>query len=356
MAADRQIPNSTTVGTLLGDSFMDAAQEELTALFDASFLPLELTSVTVSGSPEGTAIVAVIPVPLTGSLIHGMKFTLTMGATGNTGPTTLDADGTDRDLLRYDGTLTEDGDLPANGKIPIEWDGDENAFYMLTPPRATLGASLNRQVFTSSGNWSKPNGLNDEAVVLVELWGGGGGAPSGDGGGGGGGYTRHFFRAGDLTDTVAVSIGSGGAASSGSNGGNTTFGSYLTAYGGAGAVSATSSGGGGGALSAGSGASGGGPLGGTSGGDATFGGGGGRTGNGAGGASFFGGAGGGFGANGGASQYGGGGGGGSGGGTGGASKFGGAGGNQSAAGTAPGGGAGANAVGARGEARVRVIG
>ena len=61
---------------------------------------------------------------------------------------------------------------------------------------------------------------------------------SGGGGGGGGGCVEQIFRASDLTSTVTVTLGSGGSTSSGNatgqTGGNSTFGSYLTAYGGSG--------------------------------------------------------------------------------------------------------------------------
>ena len=114
------------------------------------------------------------------------------------------------------------------------------------------GATLNE--FTGSGTWTKPSGAN---FVLVEAWGaGGGGAGGGVGasgsarrggaGGGGGAYNYRLFKASDLAATVTVTIGAGGAASS--DGGDTTFGSLLTAYGGNGG-SGTTGGNGAGTLS-----------------------------------------------------------------------------------------------------------
>ncbi|MGU9981452.1 hypothetical protein ACJ4V0_15560 [Phreatobacter sp. HK31-P] len=96
------------------------------------------------------------------------------------------------------------------------------------------------QAFTASGTWTKPAGLTGNEIVVIEAWGagGGGGMTGGDGngpGGGGGAYTRRDMRAADLPGTVSVTIGAGGAgrASFGgaTNGGTTTFGSYVTAYG-----------------------------------------------------------------------------------------------------------------------------
>lgn len=99
---------------------------------------------------------------------------------------------------------------------------------------------------TTSGTWTKPSLVNASSTVFVECWGGGGGGGGGTGGstgraggGGGGGYFSRTFKASDLTSTVSITIGTGGTGGSigtnnGQAGGNTTFGSYLTAYGGGG--------------------------------------------------------------------------------------------------------------------------
>lgn len=122
-----------------------------------------------------------------------------------------------------------------------------------------VDARISRQVFTSSGTWTKPAGLNPEALVIVELWGGGGGggrgnnggsAGHGGGGGGGGGYACQYFRAADLPSSVSVVVGAGGAAAAGTltpgdPGGASSFGS-LTAFGGGGGGGGNSPGGGGG--------------------------------------------------------------------------------------------------------------
>jgi len=91
-------------------------------------------------------------------------------------------------------------------------------------------------------------------AVRVLMWGGGAGGASGvcggngqvragGGGGGGGSFVVKDFQISDLTTPVSVAVGAGGAggakvgtaASAGNDGvvgGNTTFGTYLTAYGG----------------------------------------------------------------------------------------------------------------------------
>lgn len=118
------------------------------------------------------------------------------------------------------------------------------------------------QSFTSSGTWNKPSsGL----IALVRVWGGGGGGGSTAGsdspGGGGGGFVDGWFALSVLGATEIVTIGAGGAGSigvgAGNNGGNSTFGSHLTGFGGGGGTG--DGGGGGGLLSAGSGSSSGNP-------------------------------------------------------------------------------------------------
>lgn len=258
------------------------------------------------------------------------------------------------------------------------------------------------QDFTSSGTWTKPANVSSNALVEVMMWGaggGGGGSSTGGsiglgGGGGGGAFSTAIFRASDLSSTVTVTVGTGGAGvaatTNGNPGGNTTFGTLLTAYGGGGGAggggspSSSGSGGGGGISSvggagvqgsggtAGASGAGGGFLGGAgsnsgNGSDSNFGGGGGGIGNG--GNSVYGGGGGGANASsGGSSIYGGGGGGGVGGGGLGITYGGngGAGSNTAGAasnGIAPGGGGGGHGTGgignggngAAGEVRVWVL-
>jgi len=228
-------------------------------------------------------------------------------------------------------------------------------------------AAIDRQTFTTTGTWTKPTNIATGAIVIVEAWGGGGGGTGGTGvstyGGGGGGYAKEIFPAGDLSASVAVTIGAGGAAGSGAGGpggvgGNTTFGTYLTAFGGGGGqrTGTIGGGGGGGELSAGS----------TGGAPGLIGGGTGKDSSAGGEAVTIFGGGGGSGASstrGGHAVYGGGGGASSGAGPASTSVYGGNGGAATVAGTAPGGaggggnGAGDNAgAGARGECRVTTIG
>lgn len=264
---------------------------------------------------------------------------------------------------------------------------DEQGRIVAIEDGEAVGSSvLQRDIFTESGTWEKPE---TGSLVRVRMWGGGGGGGSTSGtfrsGGGGGAYREEWYHVDDLDSVVSVTIGAGGSMSG--TGGNTSFGSYLTAYGGGpGRSLSYSVNGGGGAGLAGAGGvandsrggNGGGPMGGGGAGVVTeagessiYGGGGGSMGGGSsqnvgrGGWSIYGGGGGGGSVSsgtsggGGHSIYGGGGGGGrnvgaGSQGSGGTSTFGGNGGANGTAGVAPGGGGGAGAVGARGECIVEV--
>ncbi len=116
---------------------------------------------------------------------------------------------------------------------------------------ASTAQFTNAQTFSSSGTWTKPGGITFVRVICVGAGGTGGGGAGGSagtqrgGGGGGGGGARNesIFLASDLTSTVTVTVGAAGAAGTGGSsgqgtdgaiGGTTSFGSYLSAYGGGG--------------------------------------------------------------------------------------------------------------------------
>jgi hypothetical protein len=105
------------------------------------------------------------------------------------------------------------------------------------------GKIRNSQTFNANGTFTVPTGFDGFLfVTLVGGGGGGGGGGNNDGGGGGGGGGGFcwrmpiWIRKADTT-SVAVTIGTGGVAgsgqsSAGSPGGDSSFGSYITAYGG----------------------------------------------------------------------------------------------------------------------------
>jgi hypothetical protein len=85
-----------------------------------------------------------------------------------------------------------------------------------------------QQRFTSSGTWTRPSGCK---TIFVQLVGGGGNGNSDLGASGG--YSQEWI---DVTGTSSVSVTVGaGAPFNSSNGGTTSFGSFLSATGGTGA-------------------------------------------------------------------------------------------------------------------------
>jgi len=112
------------------------------------------------------------------------------------------------------------------------------------------GGLQSQQVFTSSGTYTKPSGIN---LIKIYVTGGGGSGADGAGnfnvgGGGGGGATAiKIINATSITSET-VTIGSGATAvsqSNGQGGGTSSFGSHATATGGGGGVKENNGGDGG---------------------------------------------------------------------------------------------------------------
>lgn len=110
--------------------------------------------------------------------------------------------------------------------------------YISGTPSGNIANTASTSVWTADGTWTKP--VNAKRVH-IQLWGGGGSGGVGQQvgtGGGGGEYREYSMNASDLASTVTVTVGTGGALvsttgnSNGNTGGDTTFGSHLTAKGG----------------------------------------------------------------------------------------------------------------------------
>ena len=184
-------------------------------------------SVTLDASTAAADTTLTMP-NVSGTILQsGTAVTAAQGGTGLTSP------GTNGNVLTSNGTI-----------------------WTSTAP-ATTG--VNVQSFTGSGTWTKP-AYAAGSRVLIQAWGGGGSGGRGSqvGGGGGGGYNERWITLSAMGATETVTIGAGGTAITASNtkgndGGNTSVGSLITAYGGGGGGSPTYNlgGGGGGQLSAG---------------------------------------------------------------------------------------------------------
>lgn len=133
------------------------------------------------------------------------------------------------------------------------WQAHRHDFTVEPPPPTS-------EVFTTSGTWNKPPGLDYIEVICIGAGGGGASGSIGAGvstgtanhqrGGGGGGRARAVIMAGDLPSTVTVTVGVGGASgaartgshasggtvngNAGGAGGNSSFGAFVAASGGTG--------------------------------------------------------------------------------------------------------------------------
>ena len=113
----------------------------------------------------------------------------------------------------------------------------------ITVPQMTGTMALSTrtvQVFTSSGTYTAPTGLTSAKVTVIGGGGTGGGTSSanlGCGGGGGGGTAISYLSAATIGTSQTVTVGAlvaGPSNSNGSSGGTSSFGSLLSATGGAG--------------------------------------------------------------------------------------------------------------------------
>lgn len=127
---------------------------------------------------------------------------------------------------------------PASANSPIAV-GDNDVRVPTANP-TSLFLSLNASaapitnVYSTGTTWVKPNRLN-YIIVEVQGGGGGGGASSGNGtgagGGGGGGYGKKLIPASSLATGIGVIVGGGVAGST--SGSNASFGTFVSASGGA---------------------------------------------------------------------------------------------------------------------------
>lgn len=177
-------------------------------------------------------------------------------AAGGTGATTLTANnvilGNGTSAVQFVAPGTNGNVLTSNGTT-----------WTSAAPAASGGKAADVQTFNASGTWTKPTGYSADSRVLIQVWGAGASGARGvastyAGGGGGGGYNYAWVNLSALGATETVTIGAGGAAratdGNGNVGGNSSFGSIITAYGGGGGSNTettTNGGGGGGQLSAG---------------------------------------------------------------------------------------------------------
>jgi len=196
----------------------------------------------------------IAPSPAITAYTAGDRFTF-KASNANTGASTLNVNGVGVITLKKN--ITQDlaaDEIGVNSVIEVVYDGTN---FQVVGGIITSGGGLTLQVFDTDDTWVKPS---EGTYALIEAWGGGGSGSrnnsSLNGGGGGGAYVSLFILLSDLAANETITIGVGGAAQTtdvqpGFVGGDTTFGSLLTAYGGGPGDPSNNSGGGGGSESAG---------------------------------------------------------------------------------------------------------
>ncbi len=218
--ATRTIPTSDAQGEVTGQEMAARMQDELSGLWRRAVCPL-----TVTGGDE-SAIEAACDPPHVEGEGEGMAFWLTP-LQDNAGAATLAIDGGEaRPVTGIDGAPLAAGALRAGRICLLAADGE--ALRLMAQPSAS-----EIRIFDTPGDhiWRRPPGVGDDALVSVELiGGGGGGSSSGGAGGGGGGGLRARFRAGDLPDTVTVTVAA--PADPQQSGNSSSFGSFAFAHGG----------------------------------------------------------------------------------------------------------------------------
>lgn len=150
-----------------------------------------------------------------------------------------------------DGKDGKDGRDGANGKSAYQiWldagnVGSEHDFLNSLKSGESVGINNLSKVITITGSqaYTPSPGVSQIKVHVIGAGGGGGGNHSYEaqyhgGGGAGGGYCMGTFKIKDIPSSVECIIGAGGKAGGydqgGWPGGNSSFGVYMTAYGGAG--------------------------------------------------------------------------------------------------------------------------
>lgn len=208
------------------------SQKAVKAYVDASVNPTGRSWNEYAASATGTDSYAITVSGVT-AYVTGQTFKFKVDV-ANTGASTLNVNGLGAKTIKKEVSVdTATGDFLASQIVVVIYDGTNMQIISRTTASPTSPVV---NVYTSSGTWTKPVGLK---YITVEVVGGGGKGGTGNAanpgssgaGGGGGGYSKETIVAASLGSTESYVVG---AASSGSGGGTSSFGTspYLQATGG----------------------------------------------------------------------------------------------------------------------------
>ncbi len=205
---------------------------------------------TIDGSSTANALVAACEVDNMSDYVAGQRFKFYPAAV-NTGEMTINVNS-----LGVVAIVDAAGDALTGGEMSVglhtELDYDGTAMRLVSQPSRSGAGAIDIQSFTSSDTWNRPTGVFQWAEITA-IGGGGSGARIGvaantertrfGGSGGAAAIVRVPFS--ELAATETVTVGTGGteatAGQAGNNGGDTSFGSFVTARGGLGGILRTGS-------------------------------------------------------------------------------------------------------------------
>lgn len=161
MAADRQVPTTGAGSTAWADHNVEFGK-----LYDISCMRL----INIAGTAD--AITADPEVPLTGSLVDGMKFMLTPGSNNTIAGVTLKvptSGGTAEPVVDRDGNALAIGQLKAGRRHLLEWDATLTKYRVITniepTPVAAVPLPCFRNILANGGCELFQRGAGDSASI-----------------------------------------------------------------------------------------------------------------------------------------------------------------------------------------------
>jgi len=253
IAVSGQVANAAAADTATVCTGNAATATQLATARTLSFTGDATGSLTFDGSSDESAELTLSSSGVTAGTYQSVTVDAKGRVTDGTNPTSLDIDITGNAAtatklatartIALTGAVTGSGTFDGSGDLSIT---------------TSAGSVIHgKQMFTSSGTFTVPDGVTE---VWVSMCGGGGGGGGGGGsynaisGAGGGGAAAYLAKAVTVTsgESITITIGAAGSAGasggSGGSGGTSSFGSRLSCAGGGGggtglSASGTSSGG-----------------------------------------------------------------------------------------------------------------